>query len=72
MKKGVSKQKNNCKLRKTLGLLSTGAIALSLFMGYNRLTGNVISVARNSTTLSLGGIILFLLGLAGILIIAKE
>ncbi len=62
----------NCKLKKTLGLLSTGAIAASLFMGYNRITGNVISAVEGSNIVSFGGVALFVLGLVGILLVAKE
>lgn len=62
----------NCKLRKTLGVLSAGAIGASLFMGYNRLTGNVISAVEGSTTFSIGGIVLFALGLVGIFVVSKK
>ena len=62
----------NCKLKRTLGVLSAGAIAASIFMGYNRMTGNVISAVNNSTIVSFGGVALFVLGLLGIFLIAKE
>jgi hypothetical protein len=75
MKKSVKKQKGcnfECKLKKTLGIFSAVAIAGSLFMGYNRLTGNVVSAVQSSTTVSLGGVALFILGLIGVLLIAKD
>ena len=72
MKKSVRKNKLQSGLKKTLGLLSAGAIAGSLFMGYNRLTGNVISSVEGSSIVSLGGIALFVLGLIGVFLIARE
>lgn len=72
MKKGEKNCNKECKLRKTLGVLSAGAIGASLFMGYNRITGNVISVVSDSSIVSLGGVALFVLGLVGIFFVAKE
>lgn len=72
MKKSKKKCDINCKCRRALGVLSAGAIATSMFMGYNRLTGNVISAAEGSTTISLGGVVLFVIGLVGVLLIARE
>jgi hypothetical protein len=68
----MKKRRGNDKLRKTLGLLSAGSIAASMFMGYNRLTGNVISAVENSSIVSIGGVALFVLGLAGVLVIARD
>ncbi len=62
----------NCKLKRTLGVLSAGAIAGSLFMGYNRITGNVISAIKDSTFVSFGGVALFILGLVGIFLVARK
>ena len=61
-----------CKLKKTLGVLSAGAIVTSIFMGYNRLTGNVISAVQDSSFVSIGGVVLFVLGLVGIFLAARE
>lgn len=75
MKKKVKKQKNwntKEKHKKILGVLSAGAIGASLFMGYNRLTGNVVSNLENSTFVSLGGIAFFILGIVGVFLIVKE
>jgi len=71
-KKGANKQRLECKMKQTLGLLSAGAIGASLFMGYNRITGNVISVVENSSIVSFGGVALFVLGLVGIFVVAKD
>jgi hypothetical protein len=72
MKKGVKKNKLRESLEKTLGLLSAGAIAGSIFMGYNRITGNAIATGDSLTLLSIGGIALFVLGILGIFLVAKK
>lgn len=69
MKRAV---KHNNKINRTLGVLSAGAIGAGIFMGYNRLTGNVISAVQDSNLVSLGGIALFVLGLLGIFVAAKK
>lgn len=72
MKKSVKKNKLQENLEKTLGLLSASAIAGSIFMGYNRITGNAIATGNDLTLLSVGGIALFVLGLLGIFLVAKK
>lgn len=70
MSKAVKKTKLS-KLDKTLGILSVGSIAAGIFMGYNRITGNVISAVEDSSMVSYGGIALFVIGMIGLLLVVK-
>lgn len=72
MKKAKRNVKHSEKLKRTLGILSSVAIGASLFMGYNRLTGNVISSVSDSHLVSFGGIALFVLGILGIFFVARD
>jgi hypothetical protein len=72
MKKAVKHSKHHHKIKKTLGVLSAFAIAASMFMGYNRLTGNVISAVNESSIVSFGGAALFVLGMVGVFVAARE
>ena len=55
MKKRGARKHSKTKLEKTLGLFSVGSIAMSIFMGYNRITGNVIASGSDYNLLSIGG-----------------
>ncbi len=68
----VNKKKREHFLRRTLGLLSAGAIAGSLFMGYNRITGNAIATGSDLSLIGLGGILLFVLGIVGTFIVTRK
>lgn len=72
MKKNVRKNKLQKKLEKTLGLFSAIAIAASLFMGYNHLTGNAIISTGSSDIVSIGGAALFILGVLGAFLVSKK
>lgn len=70
MKKRMKKIKT--KAERALGIVSAIALGASLFMGYNRLTGNVISTGSEFNIISIGGVALFVLGILGVFLIAKE
>lgn len=72
MKKRGARKHSKTKLEKTLGLFSVGSIAMSIFMGYNRITGNVIASGSDYNLLSIGGVVLFVMGVLGVFLVSKK